>query len=338
MAEKSRFKVANTSDPDSFKPGAPTNFVGVLESIYAYPHVGKESKDNRHWGFIGYKIIPHPDSGYDPFTKKILAFYLNSAVPSKDGESPAGGNDDAYRMLSNGKANLEEKYGPCVDEQGHVKPDHPNVGEYILGTLIEDGAGHQLFDSFRDCDEKGAFLDHTLTSMNQKYAGLECHWDLVQPRPRKGGARDNKKDGKESDDRLVLVPTKILSKGNKVSGAIAGTSKTSSASAGTNGSGDGTFTISPELQALIEKELIEVLKTSETKTMSLQDLMLETGRSLRKKKLIEKSQLATVHHWIGDRQEPGADGLPGLPINLTDLDEADWNKELYKGLGGLELV
>lgn len=329
--QKSKFKVANTSDPDSFKAGSPTNFDGILVSMFAYPYVGRESKDGRYYGFIGMRIMPDPDSGFDEFTKKVLGFYLNAAVPSKDGESPAGGTDDVYRMLSNGKAELDDKDGPCVDEQGHVKASHPNVGEYLLGAFIQDGPAHQLFDAFKDCDEKGEFIDHSLTSMNAKYAGLKCHFDLVQPRPRKGGK--DKKDGKEGEDRLVLVPTKIHSKGNKVSGAGASVSsgKSSSASPGANGSG-GADSLAP----VIEKEILELLKTAPNNQLSIGDLMIKTTKSLIAKQLIQKGQKALVQAWIGDRQE-NPDGSPGLPVNLIALDGADWDPTLFDNQGGLEL-
>lgn len=339
MAEqqKSRFKLANPSDPDSFKGGSATNFDGIVVSVYAYPYVGRESSTGKYNGFVGVRILPDPESGFDEFTKKYIGFYLNSGVPSKDGETAAGDTEDMYRMFSNGKARLDDDRGPCVDEQGHVKPDHPNVGEFLLGKFTPDGAVHQLFDAFADCDEKGAFIDKNIASLNKKYSGLKCHFDLVAPRPRKGAKAESEKgDGKEkekeNEDRLVLVPTKIYSKGNKVSGTSAGTGTSSGASSSpANGSGG-----LDALEPVITAEVLEQLKAAPGNTMPIGDLMVKVPKALIAKQAITKGQKALVQAWIGERTE-NPDGSPGLPVNLIDLDGADWDPDLYDKQGGLEL-
>lgn len=217
--EKSMFKSAPTQNPDEFATGFPDKFNGVIDLILSYPYVGKQSATGKHFLWVGVRMTPDEDSGYEEFTEKYFAGYLNKGVPSKDDETPAGGDDQFYIALSKGEESLDK---PCIGDDGHVIKDHPNVGRYIIGQPDKKLNWHQFLVALREADEKG-LIDWNLPQYDlARFQGLKCRFDRV---PQEDSGRGPKKEGDKSF--LVLVPTTVygFEKTAKGTGASASSSK-----------------------------------------------------------------------------------------------------------------
>lgn len=303
----SKFSVANPNDPDSFQAGQPDKFVGTIISVLAYPYTGKESKDHKYYGFVGVRIRPDEDSGFEEFTRSYLGFYLNSGVPSKDGKTPAGGTDEAFAALSRGKENLDK---PCLDDSRqsdrHVIPSHDNVGPYLLGKFIKEGPADQLFESIRESDTK-KLLD--LANPRLDFCvGARCRFDLVPERGRKNATP---KEGEQ--ERKILVVTDVLSVG-EVKGQSTSQSTSSSTSAGSNGS---------DLGAAISLKIKEFL-VANGGTAEVGTLMTKVS------KMFDKGQKAAVMAWISEADKDS----PSIKTNLIGIDGTEFDPD--KGVLELE--
>lgn len=229
---ESKFKPALMSQ-EEFSTGRPDKFNGTQVGVYAYPYKGKQSKDGKYWLFIGLLIQPDEDSGYETFFEPYFGGNLSHAVPSKDGISPAGGDDDDFLMLASGKYKGDGLDRPCVDKNGMIEITHENVGEYLLldGTLSK-GGWEQAFLALTELDTKNEF-DHSKPGYLGFSNGFRFRYDRVPD------TRDKDKTSKEGEDeRKILVPTKLLGKSETGAKSSAKKSTTKEASSGTNGTSD----------------------------------------------------------------------------------------------------
>lgn len=305
----SKFQVADPTNRDSFAAGQPDKFIGTVVSVLAYPYVGQESKDNKHYGFVGWRIVPDEDSGFEEFTQSYLGFYLNRGVPSKDGQSPAGATDDDYEALSKGKSPGLDS--PCLDEQRHVKPDHDNVGPYVLGQFIKHGPVDQLYEAVTECDTKGQLKPNGRLDF---VAGARFRFDLLKDESPKAKKRD------DGSDQMILKPTQLVSLPNetgagtgKSTGKSSGkpSAKDSAASASTsNGGGDLDSQISAEILTFLG----EVGGSANTAT-----LMAKVSSRLAKKGLNKGEVMA----WIGERNQKNE----SLAVNLIGIDGAEFDPD-----------
>lgn len=298
MASKSMFEPAPTQSPDDFATGQPDKFVGVIDLVLSYPYVGKQSKDGRHYLYIGVHMEPEEDSGYEGFTEKYFAGYLNKGVPSKDNEWPAGGDDEFYVSLSKGEAELKES---CLGTDGNVVANHPNVGRYIIGRPDKSRNWHQFLTALRDADEKG-IIDWSLPGYDlARFHGLKCRFDRV---PQEGATQAAGQ--KQQQSFPVLVPTKVfgyVEKSGKAKSAAASKSSSSKSAAASSDNGSG------DLESRIVDGVLSALK--------------EAGGKLKKGVLItkvskgfDKSERGDVMAWIGENSN-----LVDIEGTEFDLDE-----------------
>lgn len=298
MANESKFSVANPQDPDAFQPGAPDKFIGVIGPVLAYPYAGKETKDHKHYGFVGVHITPDEDSGFEPFTRSYLGFYLNAGVPSKDGKTPAGATDEAFAALSAGKGSIDS---PCLDESRpydrHVIPSHPNVGPFVLGRFIKGGPWDQFCTAVKDSDTKGV-IDQTNPRLDF-CSGLRCRFDLIPEKSRK-----EKKEGDR--EQKILVVTEVLG----VVDAKKGKGASASASAsGANGAGG-------DLASAAKAAILAYLAANGGK--AAKGTLVSKVSSELKKAGFDKAEAMA---WIGDSQ---ADN-PKIAVNLVDIDGTEFD-------------
>lgn len=304
----SKFQVADPTNRDSFAAGQPDKFIGTVVSALAYPYVGAESKDNKHYGFVGWRIIPDEDSGFEEFTQSYLGFYLNRGVPSKDGQSPAGASDEDFEALSKGKGNLDT---PCLGQDRHVIEDHANVGPYVLGQFIKHGPVDQLYEAVTECDTKGQLKPNGRLDF---VAGARFRFDLLKDESPKAKKRD------DGSDQMILKPTQLVSlpneagAGKSTAKSSAGKSSTkvgaSASAAPSNGGGDLDSQISAEILAFLG----EVGGSANTAT-----LMAKVSSRLAKKGLNKGEVMA----WIGERN-PKNDSLA---VNLIGIDGAEFDPD-----------
>jgi hypothetical protein len=212
----SKFTLARMTDDEVFQGGQPNKFIGTILSILAYPQKGKDTE--KHYGYVGVRILPDEDSGFEEFTRSYLGGFFNKGVPSKDGLHPAGGDDNLYLALASGKAELDEKDGPVLlgtsgEYDRHVNPNHPNVGPHWLGSLAKDIGFSQFRNYLQESDEKKlADQDGSLSWA----VGLRCRFDLVDQEggKKKGAETGSEKAQSESGEAKktyqVLVPTMVL--------------------------------------------------------------------------------------------------------------------------------
>lgn len=306
------FSVALPMDPDAFATGRADNFDGVIVSAYAYPYVGPNSQDNKHYLFVGVRIQPDPESGFDEFTESYFAGYLNSGYPSKDGKTPAGGTHDGYLALSGGKGNLDEKDGPCVGQDRHVIPTHPNVGTFVLGKYAKGLSWHLFCEAMRDCDEKG-IIDKSSPGVDF-CVGARCHFNRVPQKPKETATGSAKKDEKVY---TTLLPTKLISVGNKVNantnaGGVGAGASPSSAN-GANGAGN------EAVNELIIAEILLQLKKAGEDGLTVGSLINSVPKALIVAGSIDKKQKGYVMGFIGDRDKDS-----NLPVNLVDIDDTTY--------------
>lgn len=308
----SKFQVADPTNRDSFATGQIDKVICTVASVLAYPYVGQESKDNKHYGFIGLELVPDEDSGYERTTESYFGFYLNKGVPSKDGQTPAGAADEDFEALSRGKGNLDN---PCIDENRHVIADHPNVGPYVLGSFIKKGPVDQLYEAFMECDTKGQLKpDGRLDFM----VGARFRFDRLKDESPKA---KKKEDG---SDPTILKPTQLVSLPNeattgagKSSGKSAGKSTTAKdeavAVASSNGGGDLDSQISAEIVAFLAEK---------GEPVDVATLMAQIPARLKKKaeKRGETINRGAVMGWIGDR-----DKKTEIPVNLVNIDGTEFD-------------
>lgn len=303
------FSVALPMDPDAFATGRADNFEGVIVSAYAYPYVGPNSQDGKHYFYVGVRIQPDPASGFDEFTESYFAGYLNSGYPSKDGKTPAGGTHEAYQALAAGKGSLDEKDGPCIDQARHVIPNHPNVGTYVLGKYAKGLSWHLFCEAMRDCDEKG-LIDKSAPGVDF-CVGARCHFNRVPQKPKEGVSASSKKDEKEYK---TLLPTRLISVGNKVS--VGASSASSSSGAGSTSGANGAGALSEE----IVKEILVQLKEAGEDGLSVGVLMQNVPKKMIVNGVIDKKQKGAVMGWIGERNKDN-----NLPVNLVDIDDTTYD-------------
>lgn len=304
------FSVANSMDPDAFAAGMPDKFVGTIISAHAYPQVQKNGA--RYFGYVGVRIRPEPESGFDEFTQSYFANGLNKGYPSKDGKTPAGGTHDAYQALGAGKISLDANDGPILDASFHVNPNHPNVGVYWMGTFAKKMSWEQFCEALRDCDTKG-LIDKSNPRVDF-CAGLKCRFDRV---PQKHDETTTpKKEDKKEDEReyRTLVPTELISVGNPVAGGSGSGSGASAGSApiGANGAG--------ALDELIVAEILSQLEKAGESGLTVGNLMQSVPKSMIISGQIEKKQKGYVMGWIGERNKDN-----NLPVNLVDIDDTTYD-------------
>jgi hypothetical protein len=305
--EETQFSVANSMDPDAFAAGSPDKFIGIVKAVHAYPYVGKDK--TKYYGYVGVRIVPDPESGFEEFTQPYFAFNFtgnSQGWPSKDGKIPCGGTVAEYAALGNGNGNLDA--GPCLDDHKHVIPDHPNVGTYVLGRFAKFMGWQQFCDALRDCDTKGQ-IDRSpgpLTSI----VGLKCRFDRV-PQPKREGAITKAADDKDKQEFKTLVPTELISVGNKVTASVGSSSAQASSSAGTNGAGN--------IDDLIVAEILTQLDKAGDAGMTVGNLINSVPKAMIVSGAIDKKQKGYVMGWIGER-----DKASNLPTNLVDIDDTTY--------------
>lgn len=298
------FTVANSMDPDAFAAGMPDKFIGTIISVHAYPQVQKNG--TRYFGYVGVRIRPEPDSGFDEFTQSYFANGLNKGYPSKDGKTPAGGTHDAYQALGAGKISLDANDGPCLDANFHVNPDHPNVGSYWMGTFAKKMSWEQFCEALRDCDTKG-IVDKSNPRLDF-CAGAKCRFDRVpQKQDEAAMAKPKKEDEKEF---RTLVPTELISVGNPVTGGA--TASSNAASSGANGAG--------ALDELIIAEIQTQLQKAGGAGLTVGNLMQSVPKAMIVAGQMDKKQKGYVMGWIGERNKDN-----NLPINLVDIDDTTYD-------------
>jgi hypothetical protein len=314
MAE-TQFQVADPTAKDSFAAGQPDKFIGTVVSCLAYPYVGQESTDNKHYGFVGWRIIPDEDTGFDEFTQSYFGFYLNRGFPSKDGRTPAGATAEDFIALGAGKSPGLDR--SCLDANRHVIPDHENVGPYLIhpigskGPFILKGQVDQLYEAVRECDDKGQLkpngrLDYVV--------GARFRFDLLKDESPKAKKRD------DGSDQMILKPTQLVSLpsetgiGKSAAKSLAGKSSAkagaSTSTASSNGGGDLDAQISAEILTFLG----EVGGSANTAT-----LMAKVSSRLAKKGLNKGEVMA----WIGERN-PKNDSLA---VNLIGIDGAEFDPD-----------
>lgn len=298
------FSVALPLDPDAFATGRADNFEGVIVSALAYPYVGPNSQDNKHYFYVGIRIQPNPDSGFDEFTESYFAGYLNAGYPSKDGKTPAGGTHEAYQALAAGKGNLDEKDGPAVGPDRHVIPNHPNVGTFVLGKYAKGLSWHLFCEAMRDCDEKG-IIDKSSPGVDF-CVGARCHFNRVPQKPKETASASAKKDEKVYS---TLLPTKLISVGNKANAHSGASSNAAPSSA--NGAGN--------LDELIVAEILTQLKAT-PQGLTVGNLMQSVPKAMIVAGHMDKKQKGYVMGWIGERNKDN-----NLPINLVDIDDTTYD-------------
>jgi hypothetical protein len=299
------FTVANSMDPDAFAAGMPDKFVGTIISVHAYPQVQKNG--TRYYGYVGVRIRPEPESGFDEFTQSYFANGLNKGYPSKDGKTPAGGTHDAYQALGAGKISLDANDGPCLDANFHVNPDHPNVGVYWMGTFAKKMSWEQFCEALRDCDTKG-IVDKGNPRLDF-CAGVKCRFDRVPQKQDEDAKPKPKKEGEKDQEFRTLVPTELISVGNAVTG---GTNASSNAApSGANGAGN--------LDELIVAEILTQLKAT-PQGLTVGNLMQSVPKAMIVAGQMDKKQKGYVMGWIGERNKDN-----NLPINLVDIDDTTYD-------------
>lgn len=231
MAE-SRFKPTSIN-PDTFTTGRPDGFNATWEGLYAYP---AKAKDGKYYLNLALVLVPDEDSGFDRFMEPYSGGFLNQCVPSKDGITPAGGEDEDFIALSQGKYEGEGLDTPPLEGEfpnQMVLPDHDNVGTHFLGSLSKSRAAFQLLKALQELDEKKVItqLHSEEPSTSLSFAnGYRFRFDRV---PQKGDEKKKKKPGEEGKDDKeykVLVPTTFLGKseGGKKNGNHSSAAKSTS--------------------------------------------------------------------------------------------------------------
>lgn len=306
-------QIANPMDPDAFAAGAPDKFVGVIKSALAYPYVGKDKAN--YYGYVGIRIVPDQESGFEEFTQSYFAMNFtgsNPGWPSKDGKTIAGGNVEQYSALGNGKGNLDD--GPCLDDHRHVIPTHPNVGKFVLGRFAKFMSFQQFCDALRDCDTKGKVDRRPETGLDF-LVGLKCRFDRV-PQSQKEGvvATAKKPEDKDKPEFKTLVPTELVSVGNPVTGGASAdaSSSSSAAPAGANGAGNLDEAIVTEILAQLQKAGPEGLSVGALGS-SVPKAMIVAGT-------ITKKEKGYVMGWVMERDEKSK-----MPINLVDIDDTTYD-------------
>lgn len=311
----SKFQVADPTNRDSFVTGQIDKCICTVASILAYPYVGKDSTDNKHYGFLGVELIPDEDTGFDRTTESYFGFYLNKGVPSKDGQTPAGATDEDFEALSRGKGGLfdGDKPTPCIDENRHVIKDHPNVGPYVLGSFIKKGPVEQLYEAFIECDTKGQLQPNGRLDF---MVGARFRFDRLPDESPKAKKRD------DGSDQLILKPTQLVSLPNeagagksasKSSGKSAAKDSATTSTAASNGGGDLDDQISSEIIAFLAEK---------GEPVDVATLMAQIPARLKKK---AEKQGKTVNRgeimgWIGDR-----DKKTEIPVNLVNIDGTEFD-------------
>lgn len=287
----SRFQPA-AMDPDSFSTGRPDGFVGTILGTYAYPYKGKSSTDGKYYLNIGWVIQPDPDSGFDLFTESYSAGFLNQAVPSKDNKVPAGGSDEDYIALSNGKSDGLDT--PAIDDSGMVIPKHDNVGEYVLGAISRGRSWEQAVRALIDSDTK-KLADFSTPGYLGFANGLRCRFDRV---PQEGAGK--KKEGEK--EYKVLVPTEVLGKGDVKASAGAGVTSASTSGAKTSANGSG------DLSERIKTEVLAALGKAKDNKLKKGNLLAVVPKAF------EKAEKGDVMAWLGED-----DNLADIPGTMYDL-------------------
>ncbi len=292
MAE-SRFK-PQSLNPDTFTTGRPDGFTGTWEGLYMYP---SKAKDGKYYANLALVILPDEDTGLDRFMEIYSAGFLNQCVPSKDGISPAGGEDEDFIALSQGKyegegLDTQPLEGEFPNQM--IIPNHDNVGEHFLGSLSKTRAGYQLLKALQELDEKKVFkeLHSDEPSTSLSFAnGYRFRFDRV---PQKGDDKKKKKEGEEAKNEYkVLVPTAFYGRADaKSSGAkksTSSTSATSTTSASPSSSSNGSS---------LETDIIKALEEHLTSTKERKDKRGSFAVKVMKK--FPQPQRGEVHAFLTD--------------------------------------
>jgi hypothetical protein len=337
-AQNSFFKPAAMS-PDEFASGRPDKFVGTIMGIYLYPYKGKQSKDNKYHAYGAVVIQPEEDSGYSLFTEALYgANYLNRVIPSKDGNTPAGGTIQDYLALAQGQSGADIDR-PCIGDDGMIDPNHDNVGEYALGELDENRTLRQFYDSILESDTKKKL--YTVGHSDRKHKevrllnpdlaipgylgwpkGLKCRFDRIPEDPGGRGPREPRMgaDGKPEQQRTVLCVTEIVEYGNAKTASTGASTNTSKSKA--NGSASESDShVTPDFEGWLAEKIKDTLKSGPVQPGKLANLIGKQGTGTPYKK-------PDIMAWI---LESKGEGTGIMYTNLMGLDGIEWNPPAKEG-------